>query len=165
MTYGLYGIQESCKKWQSTRFKNSISFLVSLYTNLFYKFGIPKETLEKMKQAKQENKDMQKKLKDLKDDPEKMMKMQKDMMAKSFQNASVSMGTMFSPKFIFLVSIPSLSMLFLVIGPIFAAAKVGYILNWGISIFGRTGSGWLLTLILLSLILTPITKKILKLDF
>lgn len=141
------------------------SLLISSYTNLFYKFGIPKETLERMKLAKQENKEMQAKIKELKSEPEKMMKMQKEMMAKSMQNASASMGAMFSPKFIFLVSLPSLLFLFLIVGPIFMAAKVGYILNWGFSIFGRTGAGWLLTLILLSLIFTPITKKIFKLDF
>ncbi len=141
------------------------SFLMSSYTNLFYKFGISKETLEKMKLAKHENREMQKKLRELRNEPEKMMKMQKEMMSKSMHNSFASMGTMFSKKFIFLVSLPSLCFLFLVVGPIFMAANVGYIFNWGFSLFGRTGSGWLLTLILLSLILTPITKKIFKLDF
>ena len=89
------------------------SFFMSSYTNLFYKFGIPKETLDRMKQAKQANKEMQKQLKELRNEPEKMVKMQKEMMAKQWENMSVSMGTMFSPKFIFLVSLPSLFFLFL----------------------------------------------------
>lgn len=138
--------------------------ILSFYTNLFYKIGIDPEILEKMKASKKDNKEMQKKIKENKDNPQKMMELQKEMMAKSWQNASVPLKAMFSAKFVFLVTVPSLIFLFLITGPLYRASDVGYIINWGFSILGRTGAGWLLTLILLSFILTPITKKLLKVD-
>ncbi len=141
------------------------ALITSFYTNLFYKFGISKEVLEKMISSKKEQKELRLKIKENKDNPQKMAELQKEMMSGSFQNLSVSMGNMFSTKFIFFVTLPSLIYLFMLIGPLYNAANVGYIVNWGFSIFGRTGAGWLLTLIFLTVILASITKKLLKLDF
>jgi len=139
------------------------SFLLSLYTTLFYKYGLNKEDLEEMKKSKKESKELQKKMQEYKNDPQKMADIQKEMMEKSMKAMSLSFKTLFSLRSILLTLLPSVVFLFLIVGPLYFAANVGYIIPLTLPLFGKTG-GWLFYTILGSLIFSPILKKLLKVD-
>lgn len=59
-----------------------LSFIVSLITVLIYKFATDQK---KMKQLKEEQKELQKKIKGLKNEPKKMMELQKEIMKKNME--------------------------------------------------------------------------------
>lgn len=139
------------------------SLFFSLFTSLFYKFCIDKETLAKIKAAKEESKMLREKMGEYKSDPQKLAALQKEMMEKSMGSMSTSFKIMFNKKFLFLVTIPSICFLWFIIGPLYRAAKVGYMIRWGFKLpLVGTGGGWLFCIIFFSFIFTPIIKKILK---
>jgi len=139
------------------------SFMLSLYTTLFYKYGLNKEDVEEMKKSKQESKELQKKMQESKNDPKKMAEIQKEMMEKSMKTMSLSFKTLFSLKSILLTLLPSVVFLFLIVGPLYFAADIGYLIPLTLPFFGKTG-GWLFCNVLGSLIFSPILKKILKVE-
>jgi len=140
-----------------------LSFLFSLFTSFFYKICIDKETLAKIKASKEESKILRGKMSEYKNDPQKLAALQKEMMEKSMASMSAPFKIMFSKKFILLVTMPSICFLWFIVGPLYRAAEVGYMIKWGfkLPIFG-IGGGWLFCIILFSFIFTPIVKKILK---
>lgn len=140
-----------------------LSFLYSLFTSLFYKHGIDKESLERIRAVKEESKKLREKMNEYKNDPQKLAALQKEMMEKSMGNMSVSFKMMFGKKFLFLLTIPSICFLWFIVGPLYMVAKVGYMIRWGfkLPLFG-TGGGWLFCIIVFSFIFIPIIKKILK---
>ncbi len=141
----------------------ALSFLFSLFTSLFYKFGVDKETVEKIKATKEESKKLREKMKEHRNDPQKLAALQKEMMEKSMGSISLPFKMMFSKKFIFLVTIPSISFLWFAVGPLYRAAEVGYMIKWGFKLpLVGTGGGWLFCIIFFSFIFTPLIKKILK---
>ena len=139
------------------------SFMLSLYTTLFYKYGLNKEDLAEMKKSKQESKELQKKMQEYKTDPKKMAEIQKEMMDKSMKTMSLSFKTFFGLKSIIFTLLPSVVFLFLIVGPLYFAANIGYILPLTLPFFGKTG-GWLFCSVLGSLIFSPLLKKVLKVE-
>lgn len=141
----------------------AISFLFSLFTSLFYKFGIDKETLGKIKEAKEESKKLREKMKEYRNDPQKLAALQKEMMENLSRNTLAPLKIIFNKKFIFLVTIPSICFLWFIVGPLYRAAEVGYMIRWGFKLpLVGIGGGWLFCVIFFSFIFTPIIKKILK---
>ena len=144
-----------------------LSFIFSFIASLFYKFGIDKETLKQIKDGKEESKRLQKQIKENRGNPQKSAVLQKELMEKSMQSMSASFKLMFSKRFIFLVTVPSIILLFFIVGPLYMAADVGYMIpkeGFKFLWFGRVG-GWLFCIILFSMVFTPIIKKMLKSEF
>jgi uncharacterized membrane protein (DUF106 family) len=92
-----------------------------------------------------------------------MAEIQKEMMDKSMKAMSISFKTLFSLKSILLTLFPSVAFLFLIVGPLYFAANIGYIIPLTLPFMGKTG-GWLFFSVLGSLIFSPVLKKILKVE-
>lgn len=137
-----------------------ISIAFTTFNTLSYKFLTSKETTDKIKQLKEEQKELQRKVKEEKDH-EKMLALQKEMMEKSMKSLSLSMSHLFSPKFILLTTAPFIYLLWFLVGPLYYAAEVGFIIKLNLPFIGPVG-GWLFCIILFTFILSIPLRKIFK---
>ncbi len=144
------------------------SFMLSLIGVLFYKYGIDKALLEKMKDRRRESKEMQEKINQARkdNDMKKMQELQKEMMDKSMQSMSGSFSMMFSQKFIFFLMLPSIALIWFFVGPLYAAAGVGKtnFMPWQFNFPLIGDGGWLFCLILFSFILSIPLRKLFKVE-
>jgi len=140
-----------------------IALLMAIMQTLTYKLAIDKDTLALIKQSKEESKEMQKRMKELRNHPEKLAALQKEMFDKTMQSTSQSLHAMFTPKSILMSYLPSIIIIFLIVGPAFMAANVGFIfpITPTLPLYHKVG-GWLFSIFMLTIVFSMVVKKVLK---
>jgi len=140
-----------------------VALLMAIMQTFTYRLAIDKDTLAEIKKAKEESKEMQKKMKELRNHPEKLAAMQKEMLDKTMQSTSKSLHAMFTPKSILISYLPSIIIVFMIIGPMFMAANVGFIfpITPTLPLYGKVG-GWLFSIFMITIIFSMVVKKVMK---
>jgi len=140
-----------------------IALLMAIMQTFTYKLAIDKDTLALIKKSKEESKEMQKRMKELRSHPEKLAALQKEMFDKTMQSTSQSLHAMFTPKSILMSYLPSIVIIFLIVGPMFMAANVGFIFPFTptLPLYGKVG-GWLFSIFMFTIIFSMVVKKVMK---
>lgn len=141
------------------------SLILALFSTLFYKFGVDKETLASMKEHKEKTRELQKQMKDHHGDQTKLAELQKEMMEISMASMKLPMKMMMDVKFILFTTLPFILLLWFFVAPLYTLAKVGNIIYWRVNlpIFGD-GAGWLLSSIIFLMVFSSILRKLLKVE-
>ncbi len=142
----------------------AFSLVLSGMHTVFYKFFMDKNVIEQMNQSKEEQKELNKRIKEAQNNPEQLAKLQKEILEKSMKMTSNSFGAMFSMKSILMNYLPTIAIIFLIIGPLYMAANIGFLLPITLPLFGKMG-GWLFCTFLFTLVTSMVFKSIFKTAF